>query len=146
MSRYLRAIPFLALATVLLAACSPGRKGLDATSWQLETYRGPEGELTEVLPASVVTLDFQADQASGISGCNNYTGSYQSTGSEVEFGPLASTRKLCVRPEGVMEQEAAYLAALGSAASYNLAGDTLELKDAQGEQLAVFARATGSQQ
>lgn len=137
-----RVIPILALAAIVLAACSPAQ-GLDATSWRLETFRSPEGDMTEVLPDSVVTMDFQADQVSGISGCNNYSGPYQSTGNDIEIGPLASTRQLCAQPEGIMEQEAAYLSALESVARYEINGDTLELMDDRREQLVVFVRATG---
>lgn len=98
--------------------------------------------MADILTDSVVTVNFQADQVSGISGCNNYTGSYQATGSKLKFGQLASTQKMCIRPEGVMDEEVAYLAALDASATYKINGDTLEIKDSQGEQLLVFARAT----
>ena len=52
--------------------------------------------------------------------------------------PLAVTMMMCVEPEGVAEQEAAYLAALQAAARYTLDGGQLTLTDAAGAPLVVF--------
>ena len=130
------------LMIVTLTACSPAR-GLDATSWRLESYTDNEGEKMDVLPGSVVTLDFQATQVSGSAGCNNYSGSYQTTGNNIEFGPLATTRKMCNEPRGIMEQEIAYLTALEAAAEYDLSGNRLEIKDNRGDVSLLLVRATG---
>jgi heat shock protein HslJ len=130
------------LIAVILSACSASG-GLDATSWKLESYADAAGELVDVLPESVVTLFFQAEQVSGSAGCNNYNGSFQATGSKIEFGPIAATKKLCAQPLGIMEQEDAYLTALGAAAEYNLRGNTLEMKDDRGDIILAFIRAAG---
>jgi heat shock protein HslJ len=45
---------------------------------------------------------------------------------------IASTRKSCSTPAGVMTQEAAYLAALQSAATYTTDGSRLELHTKSG--------------
>ena len=144
MKKYLSSIVVLVVLTgVMLAACSaPG--GLDSTSWKLESYAEDGGDVVDVLPGSVVTLDFQATQVSGSAGCNNYSGSYQASGGNIEFGPMAATRKMCAQPLGVMEQEAAYLVALEAAVEYDLRGNRLEIKDAEGEVSLVFTRATGN--
>ena len=44
----------------------------------------------------------------------------------------------CMDPEGVMDQEEAFVAALASAASYHLSGARLELLDATGSVILVF--------
>ena len=44
----------------------------------------------------------------------------------------------CEEPEGVMEQEAAYLAALQSAATFSIEGDQLWLRTAE-DAIAVIA-------
>ena len=129
------------LVFVLMGCSAAG--SLDATSWRLETYVDDTGTMANVLPDSVVTLDFQAEQVSGNASCNNYNGSYQTSGKEIKFGPLATTRKICPEPQGIMDQEYAYLAALDAAAEYNLKGNTLEIEDDQGEVILVFTRATG---
>ena len=136
------AIGIAVLMAVILAACSPAG-GLDATSWKLESYADDGGVMLDVLPESVVTLDFQATQVSGSAGCNNFSGPYQTSGSAIEFGPLATTRKMCNEPRGIMEQETAYLAALEAADEYDLSRNRLEIKDDQGDVSLVFTRATG---
>jgi heat shock protein HslJ len=45
---------------------------------------------------------------------------------------------VCPQPDGIMDQEAAYFAALERVASYQIDGDQLTLKDADGATLARF--------
>ncbi len=45
-----------------------------------------------------IMFNLETNMVAGFSGCNQFSGSYSSTGSGLEFGPLASTRKMC-RPE-----------------------------------------------
>ena len=67
----------------------------------------------------------------GSSGCNTFSGTYSADGAIIEIGPLASTQKMCVAEE-VMEQEAQFLAALGNASMYEIRGDRLQLRNADG--------------
>jgi len=78
----------------------------------------------------------------GSGGCNSYDATVKTTApGKIEVGPVSATRKACSTPEGVMEQEAAYLAALQSAAAYRLEGDHLELRTADGAIAATLQRA-----
>ncbi|MEZ4519362.1 MAG: META domain-containing protein [Chloroflexota bacterium] len=65
---------------------------------------------------STITAIF--DDVSGIVGgtasCNSYTGTLIPQDGFFTVGPIASTLMACAAPEGVMEQESAYLAALGA--------------------------------
>jgi putative lipoprotein len=74
-------------------------------------------------------------QVSGSGGCNRFSGSCNVDGSALTFGNLASTRMACA--EG-MDQESAFLAALGKVRSWRVSGDRLELLDAGGVSLARF--------
>jgi heat shock protein HslJ len=67
---------------------------------------------------AVVSLVFSPDgHLSGVSGCNNYSASFQaSTDGTISVSAISTTRMAC--PEG-MEKEAAYLEALQSAVSFN---------------------------
>ncbi|MCZ7589672.1 MAG: META domain-containing protein [Gaiella sp.] len=47
---------------------------------------------------------------------------------------------LCDQPAGVMDQEAGYLAALETAATYRVEGSKLELRTADGAIAAQFQR------
>jgi heat shock protein HslJ len=83
-------------------------------------------------------LDFSAQgQVSGNSGCNTYRGGYETNGDQLKVGPLASTRMFCDKPAGVMDQEQQYLAALKNAATYEITGSTLTVRDAGGAMLVV---------
>ncbi|MCC7161504.1 MAG: META domain-containing protein, partial [Anaerolineae bacterium] len=112
--------------------------GLAGTSWDVINYNnGNQGVVTAV-NGTKLTLAFGADgRVSGSAGCNTFNGSYTSENGGLNIGPLASTRKLCPEPAGVMEQEAQYLAALQKAATYEIAGDTLTIRDASDATLVV---------
>ena len=135
-----KTIPFIIITTLVLTACGVPSVSLDATSWRLESYRDIEGNMVDALPDSVSTALFQADQLSGSAGCNNYSTSYETDGTNISFGPAASTLKSCVTPEGIMQQESAFLMALSSAKIYAIDNSSLVLKDDQGEVLLTFAK------
>lgn len=114
--RWLYTLAALVLAAAL-AGCSGGRTpGLAGTRWVLtEIEQG--GASRQALAGTEVTLAFTADQASGSSGCNSYGGGYAARGATIKLSQLASTMMACV-DAGVMDQEAAYLAALGAANAF----------------------------
>ena len=58
--------------------------------------------------------------------------------SEFSISDVASTEMWCSDPEGVMDQEQAFLAALASVASYRLAGERVELFDGMGGVILTF--------
>jgi heat shock protein HslJ len=57
---------------------------------------------------------------------------------DISIGPAASTRMMCGEPEGIMEQEAQYLATLEMAQVYSIQGDRLELRTTDGALVASF--------
>jgi heat shock protein HslJ len=88
--------------------------------------------VTSVMAGTTITADFGGDGTlSGNSGCNTYS-PYTVDGNQITIGPLSSTMMACSDPAGVMEQEAQYLAALGTAATYQIEGTTLELRTKDG--------------
>lgn len=129
------------LLGMLLVACS-AKESLEGTSWAMVSYRDSQGDLTNILPDTIITADFQTNQVSGNVSCNNYSGAYQTTGNNIKIGPLATTLRECVGPEGIMEQESAFLMAMETAAQYKIKDDTLEMTDLQGATVLVFNRST----
>jgi heat shock protein HslJ len=127
----------LVLASLVLAACGPAKNPLDATSWRLISLRNESGDLAPIVPGSVVTLNFQATQAAGIAGCNDYSAAYVVDGDSLKFGPLATTRQACPDPK-VMQQEQVYLAALAQVQNFKLDKGKLELIDGSRNTLLVF--------
>ena len=125
----------MALA-VLLVGCgsSPANNSsLQGTRWVLVTLAG-EPPLTGTAPSA----EFSVDQISGSAGCNTYFGTYAASSSEFRISDLASTEMWCMEPEGVMDQEMAFLNALDTVASYRMDAHRLELRDAAGTQILVF--------
>jgi len=116
----------LALPIALLAAaCSSNGDDMPTDhAWMLTEIAGPGGTMNT--PLTVPTLTFEDGTASGNASCNQYFGPYQIDGSSISFGPLASTQMFCGEP-GVMDQEAAYLAALTAVDTWSMDGEILTL-------------------
>ncbi len=90
-----------------------------------------------------MTISQPDGRLAGNAGCNDYAGAYDLGEETVVIGPLRTTRKFCQEPEGLMEQEQIYLAALQTVATYRIEGRTLELRTADGALAAKFRRAAG---
>ena len=56
-----------------------------------------------------------------------------------------TTLRACSEPEGIMEQEQQYLAALQTAATYRIEGERLEMRTAGGSKVADFVSAVTGQ-
>jgi heat shock protein HslJ len=126
---------------VVLTFKTPGEVKLPGTSWIAVSYNNGKEAVVSVLAGSEITAIFGEDgKLSGSAGCNNYNATYTVDGSSIQIGPAATTRMMCQTPEGVMEQEMAYLNATQSAASYEIRGDSLTLQDADGSTLAQYTR------
>jgi heat shock protein HslJ len=96
-----------------------------------------DGATTVPIPGTLLTAFFEDGTVSGVAGCNNYFAGYEIDGSSIEIGPAGSTQAFCSEPDGVMDQEFAYLALLQSADHYELDGDRLTLSQG-GAPLLVY--------
>ncbi len=85
-----------------------------------------------------ISAQFTADgNVGGSAGCNRYRGTYTASGNKITFAsPLATTMMMC--EQAVMDQEAAYLKALGEAKTFAVKGDQLTLTGGDGTDLAVY--------
>lgn len=130
----------LLVAAMALTACSPidggqaGSASLAGSRWVLQTLNG-----RSPLAGTTPTAEFSESEIGGSTGCNHYFGSYEATGSDLTVTDVGMTEMYCMEPEGVMEQEQAFLSALTAVAGYRLAPDRLELLDAAGSAVLVFA-------
>ncbi len=110
---------------------------LAGTSWEVTSYNNGNQAVVGVLAETSLTAVFGEDgTVSGSGGCNNFSGSYEVDGSAITIGTLASTLMAC--EQDAMDQEAAFLAALQSAATYRVEGSTLEMRT-KDDALAVLA-------
>jgi heat shock protein HslJ len=111
---------------------------LDDTQWQLTGWTDASGKPRE-LPASTstnpLTLQMSTEsgtrRASGFSGCNRFTGTYDLRDGKLAFGPLAATRMACP-PGGAGALEQPYLDALS-----HIAKTGVQMKPPQGLQLTL---------
>jgi heat shock protein HslJ len=121
---------------IRLATFGVQSESLAGTKWDVVAYNNGKQAVDSVDEATKLTAAFTKDHVSGFAGCNDYDATVTTAAPKITVGPIASTRKACSEPAGVMEQEAAYLAALQSAATYSLQGSTLEVRTA-GDAIAV---------
>jgi heat shock protein HslJ len=105
--------------------------------WILAAY-----EDEDALPEATVSAHFgPAGRVTGSGGCNSYTAEYEAGDEELSVGAVVSTRRFCDLPEGVMEQEAAFVNLLGQAASYRIEDEGLVISDGAGREVLRLAAA-----
>lgn len=78
-------------------------------------------------------LFFEEGRVAGLAGCNRYFASFELTGERLSFADAGMTMMACA--EDLMARERAFAAALGAAASFDIAEDALVLRGADGAEL-----------
>lgn len=106
---------------------------LQGAMWTLQTLNG-----APVLTGTTITLSALEDRLAGSAGCNQYTTPFTLEDNRLSLGAIVTTRMACAA--AIMQQEAAFVAALEAADSLLLGQHTLSLYDAEGTPLLVFAR------
>lgn len=106
-------------------------------TWIVTGYNDGEQAVVSVLEDTEAEVSFDEEgNISGTGGCNRLMGTFTADQGNVSVDPMAMTKMACPEPLGVMEQEAALIAALESAATYRVEGDTLQLMTS-GEEIAA---------
>ncbi len=118
---------------------------LAETKWKAASYNNGKEAIVSILAGSEIAALFGIDGSlTGNAGCNDYMTTYTVDGNAITIAPAATTRMMCSEPEGVMDQEFAYLQALTRAATFEIEGGTLTLLDATGARVAEFGIASAS--
>jgi heat shock protein HslJ len=125
---------------VLLVYAPAAEAPLEGVTWNL-TGILENGGVASLILDTEITAEFTAGTIAGSAGCNRYTAQLTLEGAAVKIGPAASTRMFCAEPEGVMEQEQAYLAALEQVVGIEISRNTLHLLNAEGLALLTFTAA-----
>jgi heat shock protein HslJ len=126
----------------VLARFTAQPEGLAGTAWIVNGYNNGRQAVVSVLNGSKLSMEFSADgRVAGYAGCNRYTGSFKQDGKALSFGPAAATRRMCIEPEGVMEQEQQFLKALETVATARQEADQLEMRTADGALAVTLNRA-----
>lgn len=142
-----------AAAVFVLGACGtraePG--GTDTTaapgagplvgSWALVSYQGPSGAVAAATGAAPATLTFgEPPSLSGSTGCNDFGGTYSTSGGGLSLALGPMTQRACTDPAATA-QESALVDGLGRVASARVSGERLTLADSSGSALFEYQRA-----
>ena len=134
-------LTFFGADNKVLAAYKAETQDLAGTDWNVVGYNNGKEAVVSVIIDTNLTASFGKDgNLSGNAGCNNYNGSYTVNGNQITIGPHASTMMFCEEPAGTMDQEAQYLAALQTAATYQIENNVLELRTTDGALAANFSK------
>jgi heat shock protein HslJ len=128
MYNILKFLILLLFSGLCLAADGP-QVGLETSDWHLDRYLAESGQMTAVLPDTVVTASFMGGKLSGSAGCNRYFGNYNS-GAENQLSistHIGATMMACAPP--VAKQERQYLDRLPVVVVFQLEGESLRLFD-----------------
>jgi heat shock protein HslJ len=121
---------------------SDDSRALVGTDWLLLHIDGEEP-----IKGTEITLSFGEEYLGGTMTCNKYGGGPTGGGYRAMdkgkldiFEPLAVGAEVCSKPEGIMEQEEAYIEALQGANAYRMVLDTLQIADDAGKSTLLFKR------
>jgi heat shock protein HslJ len=107
---------------------------LEGQSWILTQMLSAGGQ-TQILDVGV-SAEFDGTTISGSAGCNSYHASYEASGGDISFGPIAATKKLC--PEDEQSTEDRYLQLLAEIGSYEVSGRSMSMNDTDGTPVLQF--------
>ena len=143
--RLRRVAIILPLVAFAFAACGgdegsssdPGTQdpaSLEGYSWIL-TQMLTAGGQTQIVEVGV-SAGFDGSTISGSAGCNSYHASYEASGGDISFGPIAATKKVC--PEAEQSTEDRYLQLLAEIGSYEVSGRSMSMNDTDGTPVLQF--------
>lgn len=136
----------IALPVLAAAALSTALTGCGSGISLDEPIEGPVWQLVQLGDEPVaagsgaqVLFDRDSGRVSGSGGCNRISGTFTRSGIALKIGQLAATRMACADPARGAN-EAQFISALQSTASYSLAGaGRLALLNANGRTVALLS-------
>jgi heat shock protein HslJ len=105
--------------------------------WLVEGYAKGDA-VAEPVADAVPDVSFRIASTGGYAGCNTFSAAYGTNGDILRIGRVATTHEVC--SEAVMEQEAAVLEALETAARIDHRGSRLMLTNRNGKVLLALVR------
>lgn len=111
---------------------------VEGFAWRATGINNGKGGVVSTANTPLSTALFVDGTVTGSGGCNNFNATYELSGDEISIGPAAATRKNCPEPEGIMDQEQQYFAALGRATQVILSPARLDLRDEDGSLQVSF--------
>jgi heat shock protein HslJ len=110
---------------------------LTGTNWECTAYNNGKGGFQSVVSSVTITAKFEANGSlTGNGGVNDYNSTYTVSGRTISIQPPVATRM--AGPQDVMDQEAAYLAALPKAHTYIIEGPRMTFRSAENALIAEY--------
>ncbi|RMH65971.1 MAG: META domain-containing protein [Cyanobacteria bacterium J003] len=106
--------------------------------WQLQRLGNPPLPPRNPMDTVFIEFDPSAQQATGFSGCNNFTSGYSVNAQQLRFSAVATTRRACMGP-WAQRIEMSFLQSLEQTNRYRIEGNTLTFYDGD-RPLAMFQR------
>lgn len=118
-----------------------GAAGLEGSSWTVTGVNNGREALVGTPDGAGLTLEFGADgTVGGSDGCNSFSGPYTSDGDTLSISTELATTLIGCEP-AVSELAEQYLTALQAAATFEISGSMLTLRDTDGAMQVTAARA-----
>ena len=122
----------------ILATFAVDSQELEGTEWEVTAYNNGREAVVSPLDGSAISVNFgENGLVTGFAGCNDFFSTFVAVDGDITIDAPASTFRNCDFPPGVMEQETEFLAALASATTYNIQGETVQMRTAD-DQLALL--------
>jgi heat shock protein HslJ len=103
---------------------------LAGTRWTATAYWDGSA-MQETLEGTLLSMNFGQDGSlNGSAGCNSYSSSYTVDGSSLVISAPSLTNKACPEPEGIAEQETAFVNALSTTSQFYIEAGQLYLLNA----------------
>ena len=103
---------------------------LKGIEWRLTHHVGSQGELVAVVEDVLATATFVDGSVAGSTGCNRYHAQYRVDEDRLAVEAIAMTMMACDPARTAVER--AFTSALEAAVAFAIAGDRLDLADANG--------------
>jgi heat shock protein HslJ len=121
---------------------TPVANPLAGTRWDITSFNNGQGGVVTLLLDTHANVSFAGDGGmSGNASCNSFNGSYWVTGNSINISQLGSAQVFCAEPEGIMDQEGQILAALQSAVTFTISGNSMEMRNGSGGIALTLQRA-----
>ncbi len=120
----------------VLVTAAPPTNPLAGKTYGLTDLNG-----APIVPESMITVTFNSDGTlNGSGGCNNYNGRYTANEGRITVSEISQTNSLCVIPDGIMEQESAYINALRAAVTFEFPDRTTKMimRNAAGQEILSY--------
>ena len=131
------AVQFVLAAAISVFTMCSNNNGIPVESnWELESIYFNGSTMTPPEDHAPTLAFLKDSKIAGETGCNRFFGDFTLAGENLKFENIGSTRMMCPQ----MAFENAFIGAINKTAQFTLAGDTMALKDNDGNIIALLKK------